>query len=120
MKFSELKIGDEFKDNRTRYGLFFKINEIKDSEVDDIWNAISKSGNLNRFNANDEVTQINKKACENCKHFHIGFYAGMEKNCEIYENKYWDLFRIKETPKALFEFDGHTGKDVIDRLQEVL
>jgi len=33
-----------------------------------------------------------------------------------YEAKDWDLFKIKETDKAMFEFDGHTGIDVIDRL----
>jgi len=33
-----------------------------------------------------------------------------------YEAKDWGLFQIKETEKALFEFDGHTGQDVINRL----
>jgi hypothetical protein len=33
-----------------------------------------------------------------------------------YEAKYWDLFQIQETEKALFKFDGHTGQDVIARL----
>jgi hypothetical protein len=28
----------------------------------------------------------------------------------------WDLFKIPETEKALFPFDGHTTKDVIERL----
>jgi hypothetical protein len=31
----------------------------------------------------------------------------------------WDLFKISETPKALFEFDGHTSQDVIDRLLSI-
>ena len=34
-----------------------------------------------------------------------------------YEAKDWDLFHIQETGKALFEFDGHTGADVIERLK---
>ena len=34
-----------------------------------------------------------------------------------YEAKDWDLFQIQETEKALFEFDGHTGADVIERLK---
>jgi len=33
-----------------------------------------------------------------------------------YKAEDWDLFQIPETEKALFEFDGHTGQDVIDRL----
>lgn len=28
----------------------------------------------------------------------------------------WDLFRVPETPKALFPFDGHATDDVIHRL----
>ena len=28
----------------------------------------------------------------------------------------WDLFKIPETEKALFPFDGHTTEDVIERL----
>lgn len=31
----------------------------------------------------------------------------------------WNLFNVPETEKALFEFDGHTGKDVLDRLRAV-
>lgn len=34
-----------------------------------------------------------------------------------YETKDWDLFKIPEVEKALFEFDGHTSQDVINRLK---
>ncbi|MEO7046581.1 MAG: hypothetical protein ABI091_14820 [Ferruginibacter sp.] len=33
-----------------------------------------------------------------------------------YEEKDWDLFKIPEEEKALFEFDGHTSEDVLLRL----
>jgi hypothetical protein len=33
-----------------------------------------------------------------------------------YEAKDWDLFKIPERPKAMFEFDGHTPQDVLERL----
>ncbi len=33
-----------------------------------------------------------------------------------YKAEDWDLFKIPETKKALFEFDGHTSEDVINRL----
>jgi hypothetical protein len=36
-----------------------------------------------------------------------------------YEAKDWDLFKIPEVEKALFEFDGHTGKDVLERLKSL-
>lgn len=31
----------------------------------------------------------------------------------------WDLFKIPETEKALFEFDGHTSEDVLERLKNL-
>lgn len=34
-----------------------------------------------------------------------------------YELKDWDLFKCKETKKAKFEYDGHTGEDVLNRLK---
>jgi hypothetical protein len=34
-----------------------------------------------------------------------------------YEAKDWSLFSVLETERALFEFDGHTGSDVVERLK---
>lgn len=36
-----------------------------------------------------------------------------------YKAEDWDLFKIPETEKALFEFDGHTPNDVIERLKNI-
>lgn len=33
-----------------------------------------------------------------------------------YKLEDWELFQVRETEKALFEFDGHTAGDVADRL----
>jgi hypothetical protein len=34
-----------------------------------------------------------------------------------YEAKDWDLFKIPEVESAKYPFDGHTGKDVLERLK---
>ena len=34
-----------------------------------------------------------------------------------YKAEDWDLFQVPEVEKALFEFDGHTGADVLKRLK---
>ena len=34
-----------------------------------------------------------------------------------YELKDWDLFQCEEIEKAKYEFDGHTAKDVLERLK---
>lgn len=36
-----------------------------------------------------------------------------------YKMKDWDLFQVPEEEKALFEFDGHTGEDVLKRLKDL-
>lgn len=36
-----------------------------------------------------------------------------------YKAEDWDLFQIPEEEKALFKFDGHTGKDVLERLKNL-
>jgi hypothetical protein len=35
-----------------------------------------------------------------------------------YEAKDWDLFKIPEAEKAKYPFDGHTSKDVLQRLRD--
>ena len=34
-----------------------------------------------------------------------------------YEEKDWDLFKIPEKPRAMFEYDGHTAQDVVKRIE---
>ena len=36
-----------------------------------------------------------------------------------YKAEDWDLFKIPEVDKALYEFDGHTGQDVLLRLKSL-
>ena len=36
-----------------------------------------------------------------------------------YKAEDWDLFKIPEVDKALFEFDGHTGSDVLERIKNL-
>lgn len=37
-----------------------------------------------------------------------------------YEAEHWDLFKIPETEKSIFPFDGHTAHDALDRIFEFL
>ncbi len=36
-----------------------------------------------------------------------------------YKNEDWDLFRLPVKDKAMYKYDGHTGKDVLDRLKSI-
>lgn len=37
-----------------------------------------------------------------------------------YEMKYWDLFDVLETSRAIFEFDGHTSEIALERMIKLL
>jgi hypothetical protein len=37
-----------------------------------------------------------------------------------YKTEDWNLFQVPETEKALFEYDGHTGADVLARLKALI
>ena len=37
-----------------------------------------------------------------------------------YKLEDWDLFKVPEVEKALYSFDGHTGKDVLKRLKALV
>lgn len=37
-----------------------------------------------------------------------------------YKAEDWDLFKVPEVEKALFEYDGHDGKDVLERLKGLI
>lgn len=36
-----------------------------------------------------------------------------------YKAEDWELFKVPEVEKALFEFDGHTANDVLERLKSL-
>ena len=36
-----------------------------------------------------------------------------------YQAEDWDLFKVPEVEKALYEFDGHTSQDVLHRLKNL-
>ena len=36
-----------------------------------------------------------------------------------YKAEDWDLFKVSETEKALFPYDGHTPQDVLNRLKDL-
>lgn len=37
-----------------------------------------------------------------------------------YKMEHWDLFKVPEVEKAKYKFDGHKGKDVLERIKDIL
>ena len=86
MKFSELKIGDEFQTVKNR-GYFKKIEETNDENNEAI-NSILFFNNQVKFvyfHEYTEVTQINKKACRDCKFLDECLIVGLLEECVVVE-----------------------------------
>ena len=132
------QLSDGFHDFKTLYdirlaynvALFNEWGKIK-PRVDDLNN-----GNINVVfeynNPKSKLDYVLYNVHKSWKHNDGEWCFGKEKEWFIvcamlptgqisnhYPAVYWDLFKIPITEKALFEFDGHTTKDCIERLKNL-
>lgn len=112
---------------------FHSFKELYDFRM--VYNAalFNEWGNKVFEIGNTGVTQINPYSVhKSWKHYDGEWCFGKEKEWFIvvavlptgqisnhYKAENWDLFKIPETEKALFEFDGHTSKNVLERLKSL-
>lgn len=61
-----------------------------------------------------------KKCFDNDNWFIVSAMLPTGQISNHYKKEDWDLFQVEETPKALFEFDGHTSKDVLERMNRLI
>lgn len=72
-----------------------------------------------RYNVHKSWKHNNGKYCfdEEKKWFIVSAMLPTGLISNHYKAKDWDLFKVPEVEKALFEFDEHTGADVLERLK---
>ncbi len=91
-----------------------------------------KTGNYLLSNPPQIEYKIKYNVHKSWKHYNGEWCFGKEKEWFIvvamlptgqisnhYEEKYWDLFKVPEAEKALFEWDGHSSQDVLERLKSL-
>jgi hypothetical protein len=61
-----------------------------------------------------------KKCFDNDNWFIVSAMLPTGQISNHYKKEDWDLFQVEETPKALFEFDGNTSKDVLERMIKLI
>jgi len=113
-----------------------EIKKLKDNHIsvknitdgyhtfEDLYN-IRKAYNVALFNewSNQEIYSVHKslkhydgELCFGGRWFIVVALLPDGQISNHYKIEDWDLFNIRETEKALFEFDNHNTKDVISRL----
>lgn len=82
------------------------------------WKDISK-GIVSKYNVHKSWKHWDGELCFGGGWFIVSAMLPSGLISNHYEAKDWGLFKIPETEKALFEFDGHDSKDVLKRLKEL-
>lgn len=112
------------------YHTFNELYEFRKMYNAALFNELAKFGGTSEFLGKKTVYQPKYQVHKSMRHhdgelcFGGGWFivvavlpTGQISN--HYEMKDWDLFKIPAEEKALFEFDGHTPEDVLNRLKSI-
>jgi hypothetical protein len=88
------------------------FNEWADAEINNVDGSWG-----NKYNVHKSWKHFDGELCFGGGWFIVVAVLPTGQISNHYEAKDWDLFKIPEVEKALFEFDGHTSQDVINRLK---
>jgi len=76
-------------------------------------------GKQNKYNVHKSWKHYDGELCFGGGWFVVVAILPTGQITNHYKAEDWDLFKIPETEKALVEFDGHTSKDVLERLKNL-
>ena len=93
--------------------------EIKALEDQGNWVSYTKGSDIAKYDVHKSWKHYDGELCFGGGWFIVVAMLPTGQISNHYEAKDWDLFKIPETEKALFEFDGHTSKDVLERLKSL-
>lgn len=98
------------------YHTFNELYEFRLAYNVALFNEFAKS---NKYSVHKSKKHFDGEDCFGGGYFIVVAILPEGQISNHYKLEYWDLFNIPDTPKALFEYDGHTGKDVIHRLLNI-
>lgn len=107
---NETKINGDTSDG---YHTFNELYDFRKAYNVALFNEYALSG---KYSVHKSKRHYNGEKCFGGGWFIVVAVLSGGQITNHYELKDWDLFTIPETENALYEFDGHTGKDVIERL----
>jgi len=71
---------------------------------------------ISKYSVHKSIRHHNGELCFGGGWFIVSAMLPTGQISKHYKMADWDLFQVPEVDKALFEFDGHTGGDVLERL----
>jgi mRNA-degrading endonuclease YafQ of YafQ-DinJ toxin-antitoxin module len=105
-KFSLKNISDKYHTHEELY----EFRKLYNAALFNEWNL------SNKYNVHKSIRHYDNELCFGGGWFIVSAMLPTGLISNHYKLKDWDLFQVPEVPKALFEFDGHTGKEVLERL----
>jgi hypothetical protein len=94
---------------------YIKVTEVKKKGEDFIYRKIEPTEV--RYNVHKSWRHFDGELCFGGGWFIVSAQLPTGQISNHYKAEDWDLFKVPETEKALFEFDGHTSEDVLNRLK---
>jgi len=101
------------EDTSDGYHTFKELYEFRKVYNAALFNEWAKEG---KYNVHKSMKHHDGELCFGGFWFIVVAVLPTGQISNHYEIKDWDLFNCMETEKAIFKFDGHTPKDVINRI----
>jgi hypothetical protein len=98
------------------YHTFNELYEFRKMYNAALFNEWAKQG---LYETHKSIRHNDGEACFDGKWFVVVAILPTGQITNHYEMKDWSLFQVAVKEKALYPFDGHTGKDVLTRLKEL-
>lgn len=98
------------------YHTFNELYDFRKTYNAVLFNEWVKQG---KFNVHKSIRHFEGDECFGGGWFIVVAILPTGQISNHYEMSDWDLFNCPAYDKALFAFDGHTGKDVLDRLAAI-
>jgi len=111
---TSIAVSGETSDGYHTFNELYRFRKLYNSALFNEWSALGK------FSVHKSKRHHDGEECFGGGWFIVVAVLPGGQISNHYELSDWDLFRVPEFEKALFEFDGHSASDVADRLESLV
>ena len=104
---------DEVSDGYHTFGELYEFRKVYNAALFNEWASSDK------YEVHKSLKHFEGDACFGGDWFIVVAILPDGQISNHYHVNDWDLFKVPSYEKALYEFDGHSSKDVIDRLKSL-
>jgi hypothetical protein len=98
------------------YHTFAELYEFRKMYNAALFNEWAKQ---DKYNVHKSLRHFSGEECFGGGYFIVVAILPKGQITNHYKIEDWEIFKCKETEKALFPFDFHMGKDVLERLRDI-